>query len=215
MGINIYERPREKMQQKGVSALTNTELLQVVIGSGSAGMPVTKIARKVGKVLKAKGLSVAAADLTTIQGLGVVKAGQLLAAFELAFRVSAQSEVRVGEESILADIYSDIRSSKTQILFYAFFDGNNQLIDDHSQAVQQTDDTNTIVRKLFAEALSQSTASILIAIGFQHQPLEPTMFELGLARDAYKTAALLSLQLTSFVLVGPSGEYVVKDAKHG
>ena len=211
-----YERPREKLLQKGVSSLTNTELLQVLIGSGSAGLPVAKIARKVDKVLKAKGSSVLMADLTTVQGLGSVKAGQILAGLELSSRLAYQASEQPYEDiDILTDLYSDIRTAKKQTLLYAFFDGSGRLIDDHSEAIDPKASTSRIARKLFGEALAQSTASVLVAIGGQGQPLEPTMFELNLARDVYSTATLLSIQVKSFVLVGLAGEYVVKEARHG
>ena len=211
-----YERPREKLLQKGVSSLTNTELLQVLIGSGSAGLPVAKIARKVDKVLKAKGVSVLMTDLTAVQGLGSVKACQILAGLELSSRLAYQaSEQPYKDIDILTDLYSDIRTAKKQTLLYAFFDGSGRLIDDHSEAIDLKASTSRIARKLFGEALAQSTASVLVAIGGQGQPLEPTMFELNLARDVYSTATLLSIQVKSFVLVGLAGEYVVKEARHG
>lgn len=216
MTVYTYQRPREKLQQKGVLALTHAELLQVIIGSGSAGIPVAKIARKVDKVLQEKKGSVVASDLMAIPGLGVVKAGQIIAGLELAARLAYQQiEEPYGDIDILANLYSDIRSSKMTMLLYAFFDGNGRLIDDYSESINATSNTARIARKLFGEALAQSTASVLVAIGGENQPLEPTMFELSLARDVYSTAAMLSIAVKSFVLVGATGEYVIKKDNHG
>jgi DNA repair protein RadC len=216
MGTITYERPREKLYQKGVSVLTNAELLQVIIGSGNAGMPVAKIARKVGEVLKKKGLSVNMADLTTVQGLGLVKAGQIIAGLELAHRLAYQEGEGVYKEiDVLSDLYAEIRGCKKPTLLYAFFDGNGRLIDDHSQPIDVKTNASKIARKVFAEALSQSTASIIVALGGEGQSLEPTMFELSLARDIYSTASVLSIQVKSFVLIGALGEYVMKEASRG
>jgi len=216
MGIITYERPREKLYQKGVSVLTNAELLQVIIGSGNAGMPVAKIARKVGEVLKKKGLSVNMADLTTVQGLGLVKSGQIIAGLELAHRLAYQEGEGVYKEiDVLSDLYAEIRGCKKPTLLYAFFDGNGRLIDDHSQPIDVKTNASKIARKVFAEALSQSTASIIVALGGEGQSLEPTMFELSLARDIYSTASVLSIQVKSFVLIGALGEYVMKEASRG
>jgi len=216
MATNTYQRPREKLYQKGVSALTNAELLQVIIGSGNAGLPVTKIARKVDKVFKAKGATVTVGDLTAIQGLGTVKASQIIAGLEFANRLFYQpNEESYTDTDILTDLYADIRGSKKQMLLYALFDGNGRLIDDYSQTINLKADTARIARKLFGEALAQSTASILIAIGGEGQSLEPAMFELSLARDVYSMAAMLSISVKSFVLVGASGEYVIKEVSRG
>ena len=210
----IYERPREKLNQKGVTALTNAELLQVVIGSGNAGMPVTKIARKVDKLLVKKGMNITIAELVAIQGLGLVKASQIVAGIELANRLSYEQEGPYKDIDILTDLYTDIRQSKKKMLLYAFFDGNNRLIDDQSQIINPKANTARLARKVFGEALSQSTASVLVAVGGEGQSLEPTMFELSLARDIYSTAALLSMTVKSFVLVSEAGEHVIKEERH-
>jgi len=216
MGTTIYERPREKLYQKGVSVLTNAELLQVIIGSGSAGIPVTKIARKVDKLLKAYGVGVGIADLTAVQGLGLIKASQIIAGFELANRMLCQQGNEPYKDiDVLADLYADIRGSKKQILLYAFFDGNGRLIDDNSQILNPKASTARVARKVFGEALAQSTASVLVAVGSESQPLEPALFELSLAHDIYTTAAMLSITVKSFVLVGSTGEYVIKESHRG
>jgi len=216
MGTTTYERPREKLYQKGVSALTNAELLQVIIGSGNAGMPVTKIARKVDKALMANGIGVSVGELTAIQGLGLVKASQILAGFELASRLLFQQDNEPYKDiDMLADLYADIRSSKKQMLLYAFFDGNGRLINDNSQFITPNASTARIARKVFGEALSQSTASVLVAVGCEQQQLEPSLFELSLAHDIHSTAALLSITVKSFVLISREGEYVVKESYRG
>lgn len=216
MIIYTYQRPREKLQQKGVSALTHAELLQVIIGSGSAGMPVTKIARKVDKLLQKKKDSVLVSDLTAIPGLGLVKAGQIIAGLELATRLAyQQGEGPHRDIDVLASLYSDIRSSKKTVLLYAFFDGNNRLIDDYSKAIDVKSSTAQIARKLFGEAIAHSTASVLVAVGGESQSLEPNIFELSLARDVYSMAAMLSIAVKSFVLVGATKEYVIKKDNYG
>jgi len=214
--MTAYERPREKLYKKGVLALTNAELLQVIIGSGNAGMPVTKIARKVEKLLKQTGVAVKLQDLMPIQGLGLVKAGQIIAGLELAARLSYHDGInQVKDVDVFADLYADIRSSKKAMLLYAFFDGNGRLIDDYSEVMNTSASTARIARKVFGEALAQSAASILVAVGGEQQTLEPSMFELSLARDIHSTASLLSISVKSFVLVGPAGERVIKEARRG
>ena len=216
MGTTIYERPREKLYKKGVSALTNAELLQIIIGSGNVGMPVAKIARKVDKVLMARGSEVSMGDLTAIQGLGLVKASQVIAGLELANRIMYQQGNEPYKDiDVLADLYADIRRSKKQVFLYAFFDGNGRLIDDNSQILNPKASTARIARKVFGEALAQSTASVLVAVGGESQSLEPALYELSLAHDIYTTAAMLSITVKSFVLVGSVGEYVIKESHRG
>jgi DNA repair protein RadC len=215
MVIHAYERPREKLQNKGVSALTNTELLQVIIGSGNASAPVTKIARKVYKVLQKHGLDVSTEQLTATPGLGIVKAGQILASLELASRLAYTEGNESNGEDMLASLYDDLRSAKEPTLLYVFFDGNNKPINDTYRILNNKKHTSSVVRQLFVEALAQSTASVHIAVGYSNQSLDPTMFELSLARDIFKTASLLSLPVSSFKLISETGEYLIKEQSNG
>ena len=211
-----YERPREKLQKKGVLALSNTELLQVIIGSGNAGMPVTKIARKVNKILRSTGVNVTLADLIAIKGLGVIKAGQIIAGLELAHRLNYIDNNReAGSIDVLADLYVDIRNAEKQTLLYAFYDGASRLIDDYSYPIESKENTVYIVRKIFGDALAQSAARVSIAIGGKHQLLQPSLFELNIARDAYAMASLLSIPIAACVLINGDGEYVMKEVGHG
>ncbi len=203
------------MQQKGVAALTNTELLQALIGSGTAGMPVTKIARKVEALLKVKGLDVTLADLLEIKGLGTVKAGQLIAGFELATRLRDKHLKQNLPVQTVASLHSDVRASRKQILLYAFFNGSGNLLSDDAVSLSMKDTAEQVIRKLFSEALSQSAASIHIAVGWKNQQLEPAMYELNLARQAYAMASMLSIRIRSFVLVGEVGEHSIKEDSYG
>lgn len=211
-----YEQPREKMLSKGVSALSQRELLQVIIGSGTAGVPVTKIARSVDKIVQTKGEGIAMSDLLPVKGLGTVKAGQLIAGIELAARISQVSTGREPTEyDVVSDLYADIRKATKQTLIYVLYDGGGRLLDDHTLLINPSENASKIVRQVFAAALAQSTASIGLIIGFDNQPLEPTMYELGFARDAYRTAQLLSVPIRLFVLVSHQGEYSLRRLSNG
>jgi DNA repair protein RadC len=208
---DTYDRPREKMRDRGVTALSNTELLQVMIGSGSAGLPVTNIARKLEKVLRENGSAVVMDKLLTIRGLGTVKAGQILAGLEYAHRLEFQeAEYSNRAVDVLSDLCSDIRAAKKQTLMYVLFDGSGKIIGNDFYILDPSMNTARIARKIFGEALAQSTASVLVVIGYEYQVLEPSMYELSLARDIYSTAKLLSISIKSIVLVGIEGEYVLK-----
>src|SRR5688572_23153667 len=80
------DRPREKLLRKGASALSDQELLAVLLGSGAPGMDVMTLASKLARVIDEKGLDVCAKDLTDFNGVGNAKATLILAAIEFARR---------------------------------------------------------------------------------------------------------------------------------
>jgi DNA repair protein RadC len=80
------DRPREKLQIKGASALSDFELLQALIGSGNKQADVYKIARETLKLIKASGAEVSYDELAKVTGLGLAKITEILAALELSKR---------------------------------------------------------------------------------------------------------------------------------
>ena len=86
MDHQLYQRPREKLHDKGPRALSIVELIQIILGSGSAKVSVAKIARHVEKLFVEDKITYEA--LTSISGMGEAKACQILAALELSRRVA-------------------------------------------------------------------------------------------------------------------------------
>ena len=84
--IPIHDRPREKLLAKGAAALSDQELLAVLLGKGTAQMDVMTLAAKLVRVMDEKGLQVRPDDLTGLDGVGEAKATLLLAAIEFARR---------------------------------------------------------------------------------------------------------------------------------
>src|SRR5688500_6610774 len=85
------ERPREKLRQRGASALSNGDLLAILLNTGLPGEPVTEVAQRLlrdhGDLLGLMKLDVV--ELARIRGVGEAKAAKLKAALELASRLAA------------------------------------------------------------------------------------------------------------------------------
>ena len=90
---NEEERPREKLMQQGAAALTNAELLAILIGSGTRERTAVDLARELIAVSGGRldALSrLGASALTAVDGVGPAKATAVLATFELARRLAAE-----------------------------------------------------------------------------------------------------------------------------
>ena len=89
MGISSWpasERPRERLLAKGAGALTDAELIAVLLRTGVRGKSAVDLAREMIERFKGvKGLLAPAADLQAIKGLGSAKRAQLEAAYNWAF----------------------------------------------------------------------------------------------------------------------------------
>ena len=83
--MDLAIKPREKLEEKGVKALSDKELVMILIGKGSNGHTIEEVAEKVLKVLD-KGSEPLLTDLKYIPGMGQAKATAVLAALELGRR---------------------------------------------------------------------------------------------------------------------------------
>lgn len=80
------DRPREKLLRKGAKALSDQELLAILLGKGTPRTDVMTLAQKLARVMDEKGLDVQCEDLRQFEGIGDAKATLLLAAMEFARR---------------------------------------------------------------------------------------------------------------------------------
>ena len=80
------DRPREKLLRQGPAALSDQELLAVLLGMGTVGMDVMTLAGKLARVIDEKGLDVGTDDLLEFDGIGPAKSAVILAAIEFARR---------------------------------------------------------------------------------------------------------------------------------
>lgn len=81
----MHDRPRERMAERGAEALSDQELLAILIGSGNKERSVTTIAREVMELLDQRN-RITQEELITISGLGPAKATLIIAALELGRR---------------------------------------------------------------------------------------------------------------------------------
>ncbi|MDD1706400.1 MAG: hypothetical protein LUQ12_05105, partial [Methanoregulaceae archaeon] len=84
--INEHDRPREKIQRKGVSCLSNQELIAAILGSGGPGRNVRDLAKDISDLIDQNPEAVGYQDFTEIRGMGPAKISQIIACLELARR---------------------------------------------------------------------------------------------------------------------------------
>ena len=82
----VNDRPREKMQAKGPEALSDLELLAILLGSGTKGHDVMKVAGRILKALDGNPNQVSLKELQKIEGVGLAKATLIAAALEFSRR---------------------------------------------------------------------------------------------------------------------------------
>lgn len=196
MGQVLYERPREKLRNRGVAYLTTVELLQLIIGSGSAKVSAARLAKQVGKQIDEGVVTFEA--LLAINGLGEAKVSQLLAAFELGARMNKTSLPSKPTPRIVKAYTKSIQLPRATLLCI-WFDGSNHEIDRKQYPLNKRRQQSEGVRLLFADALAASARSILIYIHKGGNELAPDAYELGLLGLLKESSTMLHIALVDVI----------------
>ena len=86
--LPTQDRPREKIAKRGASALSDTELIEAIIGRGTRSRDVREIAKEVCGIIREKG-DLRYEEIRAIGGIGPTKASQIMACFEMGRRYFA------------------------------------------------------------------------------------------------------------------------------
>jgi DNA repair protein RadC len=126
--IPASDRPREKLLRKGARALSDQELLAVLLGKGTLGMDVMTLAGKLARLIDEKGLEVQADHLTQFEGVGDAKSALLLAAIEFARRRIKPEGIKIETPADLLPQIRHYADRKQEHFLCATINGANEVI---------------------------------------------------------------------------------------
>ena len=133
--IPEFSRPREKLKEKGVQALSDTELIAIILGSGIKGQDVRAIASKIARLIVDNKGKLSLEQLLTVEGIGIAKASQILAGFELARRYIVKESIKIKEAKDVLPLLNDIAGKKQEYFVCISLNGTNEVITDRAAAV--------------------------------------------------------------------------------
>lgn len=212
------ERPRERMRQYGPEALSNAELLAIVVRVGSRGESAVRLGERL--LREFGGLAgIARAripQLSGLPGVGLAKAAQLKAAFELGKRLAAAAE---GERPMVnssataaALVMEDLRYREQECLVALLLDTRNQLIRQQLITMGTLAGSPAHPREIFREAITHSAAALIVVHNHPSGDPSPSEGDLVLTSRLARAGELLGIPVLDHIIIG-GGRYVsLKDA---
>jgi len=195
------DRPREKLAVKGAASLSDFELLEVIIGSGSRGSDVSNLARQVQKLL-AKGTGTLNMEtLTALHGVSTATATKLLASLELARRHLVRDvEPLRTQKDILARL-TDIRNKQQEYCICLSLDGGQRLIAQRTVTIGTLDSVLTHPREIFSDAIVDRAASVVVAHNHPSGNPRPSAKDITLTQQLASSGQLLGIPLRDHIIV--------------
>ena len=207
--LPISERPRERLQKLGAEALSAQEILAVILGRGVSGESVMVTAQRLlSRFGSLKGLAGASVEeLSQVRGIGLAKAAQLKAAFELASRVEGYSEaggkmIVKTPEDVVNLVKSRLKSKKKEYFLAILLDTRNQLIKVAEIAIGSLEASIVHPREVFKEAISASAASVLFAHNHPSGVPEASEDDINLTKRLAEAGEIVGIDVLDHIIIG-------------
>jgi DNA repair protein RadC len=205
--IPEQDRPREKLLRKGAAALSDQELLAVLLGKGTPGMDVMELAEKMAKVIDEKGLSVRAEDLREFEGVGDAKATLVLAALEFARRRIKPEGAKIETSADLLPHVRHYADRKQEHFLCATINGANEILNIRVVSIGLIDRTPVHPREVFGDALSDRASAIIVAHNHPAGSLEPSAFDLEITKQLKAAGIVIGITLLDHIIFNRGGYY--------
>ena len=205
------DRRREKLLSRGAEALSDTELLAVIIGRGIRGRDVLQMAAEVEKLIgKAPPDRVRTDDLLRVKGMGEAKAAQIVAAFELARRRLLHERIRVKEARDVLPFVHGIRDKRQEYFVCLSLNGAHEVIETRVVTVGLLDSNQVHPREVFADPLGDRAAAVIFAHNHPSGNLSPSPEDIGLTKRLVEAGRLLGIEVLDHLIVTKRGYLSLK-----
>jgi len=200
------ERPRERLVKFGEQALSAQELLQLILGRGVAGESVVVTAQKLlsqfGSLQKLAEASIG--ELSAIKGIGLAKAAQIKAAFEIGRRLSTQtpaykSKELTDPEKVYRLVKSKLKDYHKEHFYIIALNSRNYSIAEVS--IGSLNASIVHPREVFAEAIKNKAASVIFAHNHPSGDPEPSEDDLVLTKKLVESGKVLGIEVMDHIIV--------------
>jgi len=211
------ERPRERLQKLGADALSAQEILALILGRGIAGESVMVTAQRLlSQFGNLKGIASASIEeLSQVRGIGLAKASQIKAAFELAKRQEGYSEIRdkplvKTPEEVVRLVRNRLKDKQKEHFLALLLNTRNQLIKVAEISIGSLDTSIVHPREVFKEAISASAASAIFA--HNHPSGDPTASEddIKLTKRLAEAGEIIGIDVLDHIIIGDNSYVSLK-----
>ncbi|MGZ5018913.1 MAG: RadC family protein [Chthoniobacterales bacterium] len=205
------DRPREKLLARGANALTNAELIAILLRTGLPGANAVEVAAELlARYKTLNGLSRCSVDeISAIPGIGPAKAIQLVAAFHLGHRIAQEQFAREKidtPELVYNLLGAEMRALEKESLRLLLLDTRYHLLRVEEISRGSVNESVAHPREVFRPAIIASAYAVIVAHNHPSGDPSPSQADHGLTRRLAEAAELLQIKLLDHVIIGAPAE---------
>jgi DNA repair protein RadC len=216
--LPLDARPREKLLAKGAAALTDAELLALLLRTGIQGKNVLHMAQELLELPKLNGsstgfdgiaglLNATAQDLAKVKGLGPAKRAELLAVLELARR-AAQQQLRErtvldAPDTVRQYVQLHIGARPYEVFAVLFLDAQHRLLALEELFRGTLSQTSVYPREVVLRALHHNASALILAHNHPSGSVQPSRADEALTQTLKAALALVDVRVLDHIIVAP------------
>ena len=210
------ERPRERLKEVGVNNLTDKEILSIILKTGTKDKNVNELSLDILNKYKLFDLkNITINELTSIKGIGEVKAIELLSAIELGKRIFLRDSKKLLKLDNASKIYESSKylfNGLKQEYFYCYYFNNKQeLINKKLIFIGTINSATTHTREIFKEAYLLSASSIVCLHNHPSNDITPSKADILFTEHLIKTGNIQGIPVLDHIIVGDNNYYSFYD----
>ena len=205
------ERPRERLQKFGPEALSAQELLALIIGRGIPKKSVMNIAQELlARFGNTKSISQASIEeLSQIKGIGLAKAAQIKACFELGKRKELEPELGnidiKDPEAVVKAISASIKDKAKEHFKLILLNPRNKIIGISTISIGTLNASLVHPREVFKDAIMHSAASVVLAHNHPSGDPEPSEDDIKITKKLVESGKILGIEVLDHIIITKNG----------
>ncbi len=208
--IPKIDRPREKFLQKGADALSKSDLLAILLGSGIKGKNVRQLSENIIKKFGKNFLNITVDDLLEIFGIGQAKALQIVSAISLVKRFYADektNEIIIKNSQDVLSLTYDLRDKKKEHLVCLYLNARNSLLKKEIISVGLLDKTLLHPREIFYPATESNAASVILIHNHPSGNSSPSEKDNQIVEKIVQAGEIMGIPVIDFIIISENNHY--------
>lgn len=217
--LPISERPRERLINNGVEALSDEEIIAILIRTGNKEVNAKDLALEVliylGNIHKFNEATIA--SLSKIKGIGTAKATTLLAAFEFGKRILQNNQIKnnnvINADQIFNLLRYDFQNEQQEKLLAVFLDTKKNIIATKVIFIGTINASTVHPREIFKEAIKNSAANIILVHNHPSGDCNPSIADDFFTKNMIKIGQLTAIEVIDHIIFGNQKYYSYYNSK--
>lgn len=216
--ITEDNRPRERLAAHGPSVLSDAELLAVILGSGNKNENVVEMCNRLLSRFTLEKLNKCSLnELQALRGIGVAKACQIQALFEIAKRHSFNGKANNYAVRNAKDVYEYCKpfmhGLDKEIFMILHLDTKNKIIRKETVSIGTLNSSLIHPREVFKSAIKESANAIILVHNHPSGDSTPSDEDREVTKILVKAGELLSIKVLDHVIIGYDNYWSWKNEK--